>query len=196
MTSRCWRWINRFSSRNRFDRFVCQAVIALGPTTDWRPPSLAGVACEKVWPYGLYSKHFNTNQLVSSSDGPQPAILQEVNLPIWTNPECSRKYGAAAPGGIIESMLCAGQAAKDSCSVRMLKRIKFVACSNTQLVSFRVIPAVHWWSTTAAGHRSEWSRGALAAARVSIRGCTRGLPRLCPGLRRTRRILEGAGSRA
>ncbi|KAL9706556.1 hypothetical protein quinque_010074 [Culex quinquefasciatus] len=49
-------------------------------------------------------------------NGPQPAILQEVNLPIWTNPECSRKYGAAAPGGIIESMLCAGQAAKDSCS--------------------------------------------------------------------------------
>ncbi|XP_058447265.1 putative serine protease 29 [Malaya genurostris] len=49
-------------------------------------------------------------------NGPQPAVLQEVNLPIWTNGECSRKYGAAAPGGIIESMLCAGQAAKDSCS--------------------------------------------------------------------------------
>ncbi|XP_062707054.1 transmembrane protease serine 9 [Aedes albopictus] len=49
-------------------------------------------------------------------NGPQPSILQEVNLPIWSNTDCSRKYGAAAPGGIIESMLCAGQAAKDSCS--------------------------------------------------------------------------------
>lgn len=50
-------------------------------------------------------------------NGPQPAILQEVSIPIWTNTECRRKYGAAAPGGIVESMLCAGQAAKDSCSV-------------------------------------------------------------------------------
>ncbi|XP_049279959.1 CLIP domain-containing serine protease B9 [Anopheles funestus] len=49
-------------------------------------------------------------------NGPQPAILQEVNLPIWTNNECRIKYGPAAPGGIIDTMLCAGQAAKDSCS--------------------------------------------------------------------------------
>ncbi|XP_050100541.1 proclotting enzyme [Anopheles aquasalis] len=49
-------------------------------------------------------------------NGPQPAILQEVNLPIWTNAECRAKYGPAAPGGIIDTMLCAGQAAKDSCS--------------------------------------------------------------------------------
>uniref|UniRef100_A0A182QQV0 Phenoloxidase-activating factor 2 n=1 Tax=Anopheles farauti TaxID=69004 RepID=A0A182QQV0_9DIPT len=49
-------------------------------------------------------------------NGPQPAILQEVNLPIWTNNECRVKYGPAAPGGIIDTMLCAGQAAKDSCS--------------------------------------------------------------------------------
>ncbi|XP_058818953.1 transmembrane protease serine 9-like [Topomyia yanbarensis] len=49
-------------------------------------------------------------------NGPQPSVLQEVNLPIWSNGECSRKYGSAAPGGIIETMLCAGQSAKDSCS--------------------------------------------------------------------------------
>ncbi|XP_037033895.1 proclotting enzyme [Bradysia coprophila] len=49
-------------------------------------------------------------------NGPQPAILQEVSIPIWTNAECRRKYGPAAPGGIVESMLCAGQPAKDSCS--------------------------------------------------------------------------------
>ncbi|XP_039501983.1 transmembrane protease serine 9 [Drosophila santomea] len=49
-------------------------------------------------------------------NGPQPSILQKVDIPIWTNAECARKYGRAAPGGIIESMICAGQAAKDSCS--------------------------------------------------------------------------------
>lgn len=67
-------------------------------------------------------------------NGPQPSVLQEVTLPIWTNAECKQKYGPSgefklvevwtkleffvllAPGGIIESMICAGQAAKDSCS--------------------------------------------------------------------------------
>ncbi|XP_076637197.1 uncharacterized protein LOC143349673 [Colletes latitarsis] len=48
--------------------------------------------------------------------GPQPAILQEVSVPVWTNNECKVKYGAAAPGGIVDSFLCAGRAAKDSCS--------------------------------------------------------------------------------
>ncbi|KAH8413554.1 hypothetical protein KR009_012273 [Drosophila setifemur] len=49
-------------------------------------------------------------------NGPQPSILQKVDIPIWANAECARKYGRAAPAGIIESMICAGQAAKDSCS--------------------------------------------------------------------------------
>lgn len=49
--------------------------------------------------------------------GPQPSILQEVNIPIWRNNDCRLKYGHAAPGGIVDHMLCAGQAAKDSCSV-------------------------------------------------------------------------------
>ncbi|XP_030377199.1 transmembrane protease serine 9 [Scaptodrosophila lebanonensis] len=49
-------------------------------------------------------------------NGPQPSILQKVDIPIWPNLECARKYGRAAPGGIIESMICAGQASKDSCS--------------------------------------------------------------------------------
>ncbi|XP_076233544.1 serine proteinase stubble [Calliopsis andreniformis] len=48
--------------------------------------------------------------------GPQPAILQEVSVPIWTNNECKVKYGAAAPGGIVDSFICAGKATKDSCS--------------------------------------------------------------------------------
>ncbi|KAJ8967876.1 hypothetical protein NQ317_016088 [Molorchus minor] len=48
--------------------------------------------------------------------GPQPAILQEVNIPIWSNRDCKLKYGPAAPGGIVDHMLCAGQANRDSCS--------------------------------------------------------------------------------
>jgi len=48
--------------------------------------------------------------------GPQPAVLQEVTIPVWSNTECRLKYGAAAPGGIVESFLCAGQASRDSCS--------------------------------------------------------------------------------
>ncbi|XP_063375763.1 transmembrane protease serine 9 [Cydia amplana] len=48
--------------------------------------------------------------------GPQPSVLQEVSIPIWTNQECRLKYGAAAPGGIVDHMLCAGKASMDSCS--------------------------------------------------------------------------------
>ncbi|KAJ0182568.1 hypothetical protein K1T71_001937 [Dendrolimus kikuchii] len=48
--------------------------------------------------------------------GPQPSVLQEVSIPIWTNSECRLKYGAAAPGGIVDHMICAGKASMDSCS--------------------------------------------------------------------------------
>ncbi|XP_032527749.2 proclotting enzyme [Danaus plexippus] len=48
--------------------------------------------------------------------GPQPSILQEVSIPIWSNNECRLKYGSAAPGGIVDHMLCAGKASMDSCS--------------------------------------------------------------------------------
>lgn len=57
-------------------------------------------------------------------NGPQPSILQKVSIPIWTNAECAQKYGRAAPAGIIDSMICAGQAAKDSCSVSLNSRFK------------------------------------------------------------------------
>lgn len=59
----------------------------------------------------------NSNHLRFDSGGPQPAVLQEVNIPIWSNTDCRLKYGPAAPGGIVEHMLCAGQASRDSCSV-------------------------------------------------------------------------------
>jgi len=62
--------------------------------------------------------------------GPQPAILQEVSIPVWSNSECKQKYGAAAPGGIVDSFLCAGRAAKDSCSVCVYIFVDFVLKSN------------------------------------------------------------------
>ena len=49
--------------------------------------------------------------------GPQPDILREVTVKIWENSECKDTYGNAAPGGIMDHMLCAGQKGKDSCSV-------------------------------------------------------------------------------
>ena len=49
--------------------------------------------------------------------GSQPSELQEVTIPIWTNQDCKIKYGLAAPGGIVEHFVCAGQANQDSCSV-------------------------------------------------------------------------------
>ncbi|KAF9421594.1 hypothetical protein HW555_002527 [Spodoptera exigua] len=48
--------------------------------------------------------------------GPQPSVLQEVSIPVWSNQECKLKYGGAAPGGIVDHMLCAGKASMDSCS--------------------------------------------------------------------------------
>lgn len=48
--------------------------------------------------------------------GPQPDILREVTVKIWDNPTCKDTYGNAAPGGIMDHMLCAGQKGKDSCS--------------------------------------------------------------------------------
>lgn len=39
-----------------------------------------------------------------------------MSVPIWTNQQCRLKYGGAAPGGIVDHMICAGQDAQDSCS--------------------------------------------------------------------------------
>ncbi|XP_042873165.1 transmembrane protease serine 9-like [Penaeus japonicus] len=47
--------------------------------------------------------------------GPQSQTLYQVRLRVWSNKDCARKYGRAAPGGIVDSYLCAGQDGKDSC---------------------------------------------------------------------------------
>ena len=48
--------------------------------------------------------------------GPQPDELREVTVKIWDNHTCKDTYGNAAPGGIMDHMMCAGQKGKDSCS--------------------------------------------------------------------------------
>ena len=57
-------------------------------------------------------------------NGPQPAVLQELTMEIWDNDKCRTTYGAQAPGGIISSMLCAGQKSMDSCSVSCISPVQ------------------------------------------------------------------------
>ena len=52
-----------------------------------------------------------------SERGSRPTVLQELTMEIWDNARCSSTYGSTAPAGITETMLCAGQKGKDSCSV-------------------------------------------------------------------------------
>ena len=58
-------------------------------------------------------------------NGPQPNTLMEVTVKIWDNPTCKDTYGNAAPGGIMDHMLCAGQKGKDSCSVSPISTNNF-----------------------------------------------------------------------
>lgn len=130
-TSRSWLWTNQWSSADKWIRYVCRRA---GPCTPVkRPPSSVGAAWERVsfatvhnWRAQRFSHNISERVcrictylvfFFFSAGGPQPAVLQKVNVPVWTNEECKYKYGAAAPGGIVEHFLCAGQAARDSCSV-------------------------------------------------------------------------------
>jgi len=49
-------------------------------------------------------------------NGPQPDTLLEMTVKIWDNAKCKNTYGNAAPGGIMDHMLCAGEQGRDSCS--------------------------------------------------------------------------------
>ena len=40
-----------------------------------------------------------------------------MTVKIWDNAKCKNTYGNAAPGGIMDHMLCAGEQGRDSCSV-------------------------------------------------------------------------------
>lgn len=79
-----------------------------------------------MFDFGLYNKYntiLNTKKkiqeliVIFATDGPAPGVLQQVSVPIWSNAVCKERYGYAAPGGILDSVLCAGLAARDSCSV-------------------------------------------------------------------------------
>jgi len=44
-----------------------------------------------------------------------PKELYSVNVKVWNNNNCNSNYGAQAPGGITDRMLCASLPGKDSC---------------------------------------------------------------------------------
>jgi secreted trypsin-like serine protease len=51
-------------------------------------------------------------------NGPQPSVLQEVTLPVWTNAECKQKYG---PAGEIKFGLTAWQRLTGDCFPQLLE---------------------------------------------------------------------------
>ena len=106
-------------------------------------------------------------------NGPQPDILQEITVKIWDNKECKDTYGPAAPGGIMDHMLCAGQAGKDSCSVSRPS----VTTAHQWSPCPRATPADRCrLETGTLGPRSAWCPGASAAASPSTPGSTPGWP--------------------
>lgn len=52
-----------------------------------------------------------------SEGGGQPATLHEVEVKVWTNAQCKAQYDHRIPGKIEDSMICAAEPNKDSCSV-------------------------------------------------------------------------------
>ena len=46
-----------------------------------------------------------------------PSVLHYTNVNVVPNSRCRQQYGSLAPGGIIDSMICAGSRASDACSV-------------------------------------------------------------------------------
>jgi len=51
-----------------------------------------------------------------SEGGQQPSALREVEVKVWSNSDCGAKYNNRIPGRIMESMICAANPNKDSCS--------------------------------------------------------------------------------
>ena len=66
--------------------------------------------------------HLLTKHIIT--DGPLPAVLQEVSLPIINNTECEAMYAKAGLWEFIpHTFICAGyrDGGKDSCEVKRLK---------------------------------------------------------------------------
>ena len=51
--------------------------------------------------------------------GSQASKLMQVTVSVQPNDVCKKNYGSNAPGGIIDTMLCAAAPGKDSCQVHL-----------------------------------------------------------------------------
>jgi len=51
-----------------------------------------------------------------SEGGGQPSALHEVDVTVMSNAQCGNKYNSRIPGQIVDSMICAADYNKDSCS--------------------------------------------------------------------------------
>lgn len=57
------------------------------------------------------------DETIGASGGVGSSVLQQVQVRIDDNSNCNQIYGSKAPGGIINSMVCAGYPGRDSCQV-------------------------------------------------------------------------------
>ena len=84
-----------------------------------KPGLLAGADFMKVERL-IRLRYILTKHIIT--DGPQPAVLQEVSLPIINNTECEAMYEKAGfKEHIPHTFICAGYSdgGKDSCEVRL-----------------------------------------------------------------------------
>lgn len=88
--------------------------------------------------YPLHRLLFSLTLFVPPPGGPQPKTLHKVTLRVVSQTDCRNKYGPAAPGGIIESYLCAGTDGKDSCQVGLRGR-------RVRLSKQELQPVCHWF---------------------------------------------------
>ena len=65
----------------------------------------------------------NQNLINLIIGGPRAENLQKVSLTIKNQAECQKNFGAKAPGGIVDHMICAAAPGRDSCAVKHLPLI-------------------------------------------------------------------------
>lgn len=101
---RCWRWTLQYNIRQVSIQFACLGIIDSSAACMVRLS--VGAVYEKVrgkrrLPNNFGNVHRFYISFENIVDGPQPAVLQKVTVPIWTNAQCRVKYGSAAPGNIL-----------------------------------------------------------------------------------------------
>ena len=116
--------------------------------------------------------------------GSRPSVLQELTMEIWNNAQCSATYGSTAPAGIKDTMMCAGQKGKDSCSVSYINNIgtiyRLIAQYErlmTHFVDFRVtVVVLLWLLMVKIGNKLVWCPGVLDVEKTSTPGYIPALP--------------------